>query len=210
MEFSDLRRDFGKYKLTGAGLPTEPVLLLKLWLEEVKNAAVDEFNAMVVSTVGKDGRPSSRVVLLKGITQSGGLVFYTNYLSRKGKELQAKPLACFHFFWPSFERQVRIEGMVNKLREEESESYFNSRPLQSRLSAIVSPQSETIDDLAELEKKRMHLLQGQTEIKRPENWGGYVLKPDYFEFWQGGKYRLHDRISYRLKDACWGIRRLAP
>ncbi|RLD42957.1 MAG: pyridoxamine 5'-phosphate oxidase [Bacteroidetes bacterium] len=210
MELSDLRRDFGKYKLIEMKLPDSPILMFRLWLEEVKVAGLDEFNAMVVSTVGRLGKPSSRIVLLKEITAQGGLVFYTNYLSRKGRDLEDNPFVSFHFFWTALERQVIIEGKLRKTSAKKSEDYFNSRPIESRLSAIISPQSETILSLKVLENRRNKLLQNPAQIKRPKNWGGYELTPELFEFWQGGKHRLHDRLRYRLMESKWKIDRLAP
>ena len=210
MELSDLRRDFGKYSIKETKLPVSPISLCKLWLEEARVADVDEFNAMVVSTVGNNSKPSSRIVLLKEITASGGLVFYTNYRSKKGRELNQNPFAAVHFFWPPLERQLRIEGEIIKTTAKKSDDYFYSRPLESQISAIVSAQSEKIENLSEFDVKREVLLKTPTNIKRPEYWGGYELKPEMFEFWQGGKYRMHDRIRYQLKKGNWRMDRLAP
>ena len=210
MELSDLRRDFGKYNLMETALPGSPISFFRFWLKEVETAGVDEFNTMVMSTVGIDGKPSSRIVLLKEITAKGGLIFYTNYLSKKGRDLADNPYASFLFFWAGFERQLRIEGKITKVTAKKSDDYFNSRPLESRLSAIISPQSEPIESFEVLDAKRIELAQHPEKIKRPENWGGYTLTPELFEFWQGGKYRMHDRIRYRLIASKWKMDRLAP
>lgn len=210
MELSDLRRDFGKYSLRDTKLPVLPISLFKVWLDEAKAHGMDDFNAMLVSTIGKQGKPSSRVVLLKEIAESGGLVFYTNYRSRKGRDLSQNPFAAFHFFWSPLERQLRIEGKVEKVSAKKSDDYFYSRPLESQLSAIVSAQGEIIKNLSELDEKRKEQLKNLKNIKRPEYWGGYELKAEMFEFWQGGKHRMHDRIRYRVEDDSWKIDRLAP
>jgi len=210
MELSDLRRDFGKNSLDEQEMPTRPVVQLKAWLVEAKNSSLSEFNAMVLSTAGADGKPSSRIVLLKEITERGGLVFYSNYRSKKGEDLQENPFAACHFFWPPLERQIRIEGKVVKMNTAKSDAYFYSRPVESRVSAIVSPQSEKIESLAELGEKADKLLKNPDAIKRPEHWGAYELLPELFEFWQGGKHRLHDRIRYRQEKGDWKKERLAP
>lgn len=210
MELSDLRRDFGKYGLDKSSCPELPDSLLLSWLSEAKNKGIKEFNAMVLSTVGTLKKPSSRIVLLKEITVSGALVFYTNYKSRKGIEILNNPFAALHFFWPELERQIRIEGTVEKTNSEKSDAYFNSRPVESRASAIVSPQSEKIDNLTALKERSQYLIENPDKIKRPETWGGYEFTPDLFEFWQGGKHRLHDRVSYNCKGNQWFKDRLAP
>ena len=210
MELSGLRHNFGKYSIKETKLPVSPISMFKLWLEEARVAGVAEFNAMMVSTVGDYGRPSSRIVLLKEITASGGLVFYTNYKSRKGRDLSQNPFAAFLFFWPPLERQIRIEGLVEKLSEQKSDDYFYSRPLESQISAIISAQSEKIESLSEFNEKREALLRSPKNIIRPKCWGGYELKPEMFEFWQGGKHRMHDRIRYQLNKGNWRMDRLAP
>ena len=210
MELSDLRREFGKYSLEEEKLPASPLPMFNYWLEKAKNAGINEFNAMVLSTVGKQGRPSSRIVLLKEVSPSGRLIFYSNYSSKKGRDLDLNPFAALLFFWRTLERQIRIEGFIEKLSKKKSDNYFYSRPPESQISAIVSAQSETIESLADLKNKREKLLKMPANIKRPENWGGYELKPEMFEFWQGGKHRMHDRIRYRLKKGDWKMDRLAP
>jgi pyridoxamine 5'-phosphate oxidase len=170
-----------------------------------------EPTAMVLSSVSPEMRPSSRVVLLKSVDEKG-FVFFSNYLSRKGMHLKANPFAALTFFWPLTERQVRIEGIVGKTDAEESDNYFYSRPLESRINAIISPQSQPIASRSHLETEREKLLLiGNAEnIKRPEHWGGYRLKPDRIEFWQGRPGRLHDRIQYLLEGDIWEVNRLAP
>ena len=210
MELSDLRRDFGKQSLDETKMLNSPIDLFLSWLEEAKATLRSEFNAMVLSTVGQMGTPSSRIVLLKEITDSGGMVFYSNYRSRKALDLKANPNAALLFFWAPLERQVRIEGRIRKLSAEKSDKYFYSRPFESQLSAIVSPQSETVKELSVLNKKRKILIETPQNVKRPEYWGGYELQAEMFEFWQGGQHRMHDRIRYRLKEGNWRRDRLAP
>lgn len=210
MDYSDLRRDFGKFGIDEKKLPANPVGLIKLWLEEAKMAGIPEFNAMVLSTVGRGLKPSSRIVLLKEITENEGIVFYTNYRSRKGEELRANPNASLNIFWNILEKQIRIEGKVSKTSLEKSVTYFRSRPLESQLNAIVSPQSEVIKDLHSLKTRAEELFVSGEKIRMPSYWGGYELIPEMVEFWQGGKNRLHDRIRYRFNGKVWAIDRLAP
>jgi pyridoxamine 5'-phosphate oxidase len=176
------------------------------------NSEIEEVNAMTLATVTAEGFPSARIVLLKGYTEEG-FVFFTNYQSHKGKELEQNPRACLVFFWKALERQVRIEGMVEKIAAADSEAYFQSRPVGSQIGAWASPQSTVIsgrevieNNVVELEKKYTN-----TSIPRPEHWGGYIVKPVNIEFWQGRSSRLHDRILYTAqKDLSWKIERLAP
>jgi pyridoxamine 5'-phosphate oxidase len=210
MDLSDLRRDFGKSGLSEDKLPVSPVTLLRNWLEEANASGIKEFNAMVLSTADTMGRTSSRVVLLKELEEDGSLIFYTNYLSRKGMDIKSNPQVSLNFFWREQERQIRIEGKARKTSREKSENYFKSRPLESQLSAIVSPQSEVIKDLLQLKKDADDLFISGQKITLPVYWGGYAVTPDRIEFWQGGKNRLHDRIRYHLKGAGWQRERLAP
>ena len=209
MNLSDLRRDFGKFGLDEGKLPDEPIDLLMSWLSEAKNAQILEYNAMVLSTVDHTGKPSSRIVLLKEI-KNDGLIFYSNYLSRKAKEIMLNPNVAVNFFWRELEKQVRIEGKITKTSREDSGDYFKSRPLESQLSAIVSPQSEVISGLGELKKETEELFVSGRKIKLPIFWGGYFITPELFEFWQGGKNRFHDRIRYKLTGGKWEKDRLAP
>lgn len=210
MDLADLRRDFGKFGLDMTKMPDDPILLLEKWLEQARESGIQEFNAMVISTVDRAGQPSSRVVLLKQVDEAGNLIFYTNYLSRKGREIRLNPRVSVNFFWRELERQVRIEGSAIKTSREVSETYFRSRPLESQLSAIVSPQSEEIDELSGLKQAAEQLFLSNKKIKMPDFWGGYAIEPHAFEFWQGGKNRLHDRLAYTRKGAAWTRKRLAP
>ena len=210
MDLSDLRRDFGRNPEQQTSWPDNPFLLFKIWIGEGIGAAISEANAMVLSTSGDDGRPSSRIVLLKEYNETVGFIFYTNYTSRKGKELAENPYASLHFFWREMERQIMIEGIVEKTTSERSTAYFNSRPIDSRVSAIVSPQSKVIDSLDKVQKWREELLANPDKIRRPSCWGGYHLVPDRFEFWQGGQYRLHHRMAYYSEDRGWTKKKLAP
>lgn len=204
----DLRKEYTLASLNEV-LP-DPVQQFDAWLHEAIDAKIPEPNGTTVSTVSTAGKPSSRVVLLRGFNAEG-FVFFTNYLSRKGQEMAERPVACMSFWWPALERQVRIEGTIVKVSPEESDAYFASRPRDSQLSAASSPQSEVIPD-KEVLFDRIEELEKQypAELPRPEHWGGYRLVPDYFEFWQGGPARLHDRFAYVLQDGKWTTERLAP
>lgn len=206
-----LRRDYTLSELDHQSIPDQPQALLADWLELALKHSEAEATAMILSTVaGK--RPSSRVVLLKELRPEG-LVFFSNYKSRKGKELEDNPFASLLFFWPWLERQVRVEGVVRRLEAEESREYFDSRPRESRISAIVSAQSREIElDRRILEEQYAALeaeLAGDNP-EMPEYWGGYLLDPDRVEFWQGRANRLHDRLLYRMTEGGWQISRLAP
>jgi len=210
MELSNIRKNFGLHRLIESNLPDNPFVLLKSWLKDIAKLKVPDFNAMVLSTVGKNNTPASRVVLLKDITEQGQLTFFTNYKSRKGNEISENNHVAVNFFWPAMERQIRIEGTVKKLSRNKSQLYFDSRPLESRISAILSPQSQKIKNLDELRLKAKEMMKSQHNITIPENWGGYSVSPEYFEFWQGGEDRLHDRLAYSLRNNNWKIERLAP
>ncbi|KGO83466.1 pyridoxamine 5'-phosphate oxidase [Flavobacterium beibuense] len=212
-DLSNYRRSYEKGELTEQNLPEDPISLFKKWFHEVEDfGAVAEVNAMTVSTIGKDGFPKARVVLLKQFTYEG-FIFYTNYNSEKGKAIEANPNVCLSFFWHELERQVIIKGVAEKVSENISDGYFESRPEGSRLGAIVSPQSEVIPSRDYLENK-LHDLENEykgKEIPRPKNWGGFIVKPVEVEFWQGRPNRLHDRIRYKLQeDFSWLTDRLAP
>jgi pyridoxamine 5'-phosphate oxidase len=206
----NLRRDFVKTSFDEKDANNNPFKQFEIWFEEAAKSNVNEPNGMVLSTVTKKGRPSSRVVLLRGLGDNG-FNFFTNYDSRKGKELKENSYACILFFWPELERQVRIEGKVVKASAEISDEYFNLRPRNSRVGAWASPQSKVIKNRQELEKLVAVVNTKYTEdIPRPKNWGGYILKATYYEFWQGRQSRLHDRICYTLKTGKWKKERLAP
>lgn len=207
---ASLRKEYNLKTIDPTDLPDDPVEAFRHWFDLALEEGVNEPNAMVLSTVTAEGRPASRVVLLKDLT-SQGLVFFTNYSSRKGKEMETKPFASVNFFWPELERQIRIEGKVVKVSKEISEAYFASRPKLSKAGAIVSSQSSVIESKDAMEKRMEELMQlPEEELHRPENWGGYNIIPDYYEFWQGRPGRLHDRIEYKLNDGVWVKSRLSP
>lgn len=211
VDISDLRRDFTLKTLDPQDVLQDPVEQFEVWFKESLEAEVLEPNAMNLATVGLDLKPSSRVVLLKQI-RKGGFVFFTNYDSRKAKQIEENPNCALTFIWNELERQVRIEGRVEKILPEESDSYFERRPIGSKLGAWSSPQSSIIPSREYLEglvadfEKRF----ADVDVKRPDNWGGYLVRPILVEFWQGRKSRLHDRIQYSNVNGGWEINRLAP
>lgn len=208
---ADLRKDYGQASLDEDEVLEDPMLQFTRWFEQALKAQVNEPNAMNVATVGRDGRPSSRIVLVKQFDERG-FTWYTNYDSRKGEELRAHPYAALLFFWSELERQVRIEGRVETTSAEESDKYFHSRPLKSRLSAIASQQSAPIAHRAALEQNYEAVeAQAGDAPARPANWGGFRLVPERIEFWQGRRSRFHDRIVYtRQEDGSWTRHRLQP
>lgn len=209
--FADLRREYGKAQIEISDFPANPIEAFQQWFDIAIKAELTDANAMVLSTSNKLNRPSSRVVLLKEVN-TRGLVFFSNYTSKKGRDLQENPNACLNFFWPQLERQIRVEGLVEKISESESDAYFSTRPRLSQAGAIVSAQSTEIVDRIDLEREMASLmnLSPESTLQRPENWGGYILIPDYFEFWQGRPGRLHDRICYEETKTGWRKFRLAP
>lgn len=207
-----LRQDYKAKSLSEKEISKSPFDQFKKWFEEAMEGQILEPNAMNLATVGPNNRPSSRIVLLKGFDEMG-FCFYTNYLSRKGREINKNPYASLVFFWPELERQVRIEGKIEKLSKERSEAYFHSRPIGSQLGAIASAQSQLLPDRMVLEQK-LALLEREYEgktIPKPAHWGGYRVQPFSIEFWQGRTNRLHDRLEYVLMEkGKWKIQRLAP
>jgi len=208
---ADLRKDYGQASLGDADVEDDPIAQFTRWFDEALRAEVNEPNAMNVATVDASGKPSSRIVLIKQF-DARGFTWFTNYTSRKGVELAANPHAAILFFWPELERQVRIEGRVERVDAQESESYFHTRPLKSRLAALASAQSAPIASRAALEENYDAVAEKFGEQPpRPENWGGYRLVPEYLEFWQGRRSRFHDRIVYaRQPDGSWARHRLQP
>lgn len=208
---ADIRKDYKLQTLLETDVATDPIVQFGKWWDEAINSAIDEVNAMTLATVDKNNIPSARIVLLKGYDKNG-FVFFTNYQSHKGQQLQQNPHACLVFFWKELERQIRITGTVEKISEEESDAYFTSRPAGSRIGAWASPQSSVIANRTVIEKKSKELEQqyGDNNIPRPPHWGGYIVKPTQIEFWQGRPSRLHDRIQYSLQKDRWVIERLAP
>ena len=212
-DLSDYRKSYDKSELLETNIPEDPINLFNKWFYETEDfGGVEEVNAMTVATIGLDGFPKSRVVLLKKFNEEG-FIFYTNYNSEKGKAIINNPNICLSFFWHTMERQVIIKGVAEKTTEIVSDNYFASRPDGSKLGAIVSPQSEIIPSREYLENKLKDLEQEfkGKDIPRPINWGGFLVRPIEVEFWQGRPNRLHDRIRYKLQeDFNWKIDRLSP
>jgi len=207
---ADMRKSYGLDDLDENRVASEPLQQFQNWLTEALEKGIPEPNAMTVATVGENGRPSTRPVLIKGLDERG-IVWYTNYDSRKGRELEANPFAALQFHWVELERVVRIEGEVVKVTAEESDAYFRSRPLSHRIGAWASHQSEVIGGRAEIVARAAEYgLKFGLNPPRPPQWGGYRLIPDYWEFWQGRSSRLHDRIAYIFEQNDWTRRRLSP
>jgi pyridoxamine 5'-phosphate oxidase len=209
-DLSQLRKSYERESLDEHASEADPLKQFERWLSEAISAELPEPNAMTLATVGADGRPSTRIVLVKGI-DARGIVWYSNYHSRKGRELAAHPQAALQFHWVELERVVRIEGSVTTVAPEESDAYYATRPLDSRIGAWASPQSEVIASRAVLVANAAKIsAQYLLHPPRPPHWGGYRLVPDRWEFWQGRPSRLHDRLRYRLAEGAWLRERLAP
>lgn len=208
---ADIRKDYKLRTLMEDDVKRDPIEQFTQWWGEAVSSKIEEVNAMTLATSSLDGIPFARIVLLKGLTKDG-FVFYTNYESNKAKQLADNPKAALVFFWKELERQVRIEGTIEKVSAEDSEAYFASRPVASKIGAWASPQSTVIPGRTILEDNviKYKELFGEENIPKPPHWGGYIVKPLKVEFWQGRRSRLHDRILYSLKDGRWNIERLAP
>lgn len=209
---ADIRKEYKLQTLSEEDVHTDPFMQFDKWWNEALTASIDEVNAMTLATASADGLPSARIVLLKSY-DSNGFVFFTNYESFKGKQMDENPRACLVFFWKELERQIRITGLVRKISAEASDTYFNSRPIGSQIGALVSPQSQVVQSRDWLMNREFELLkkfEGKP-VSRPANWGGYCVQPVTIEFWQGRANRLHDRIQFGLQEnGKWTIERLAP
>jgi pyridoxamine 5'-phosphate oxidase len=209
-DIAGLRKSYERAELDESASAADPLVQFRLWLDQAIDGKLPEPNAMTLATVGADGRPSTRVVLIKAL-DARGIVWYTNYESRKGRELAAHPAAALQFHWVELERVVRIEGLVDKVSAEESDAYFATRPLDSRIGAWASPQSRVVESRAVLVANAAKFgARYLLNPPRPPHWGGYRLRPDTWEFWQGRRSRLHDRLRYRLDGERWIRERLAP
>jgi pyridoxamine 5'-phosphate oxidase len=210
-QLQKLREDYSKHSLDESDVSSDPIEQFESWMKEAMKAEVPEPNAMTLSTVDAYNKPHSRVVLLKGI-ENGEFVFYTNQQSDKGNELEQNPNVALCFLWLELERQVRIEGTAEKLSQEESEEYFKQRPYKSQIGALASNQSSVVPNRKFLEKRFEELEEKYSEgnVPKPESWGGYRIKPEVIEFWQGRRSRLHDRIKFERVGNKWDIKRLSP
>ena len=210
-DFVAYRQEYGSQRLIVEKMHANPVKQFRLWFKEAERAGVKEPNTMTLATVSQQGQPTIRIMLMKEIADQG-LVFYTNFRSRKGREMEELPKAALNFYWQDLERQVRFDGTVTKVPDDESDEYFHTRPRGSQLGAWVSEQSEPIPsrDYLEAQLKVYETRYKEHDIPRPTHWGGYLLTPVRVEFWQGGPHRLHDRIQYSLNNEHWDLQRLAP
>jgi len=209
---ADIRKNYSKKKLTEAKCATDPVKQFAKWWKQALSSEIEEVNAMTLATASPDGVPAARIVLLKDFSKAG-FTFFTNYNSFKGQQLAENPKACLVFFWKELERQVRITGLIEKVDDQANDLYFHSRPVESQVGAVTSPQSQVIESREWLDgeyKKHKKELKGK-KIDRPPHWGGYLVKPVIIEFWQGRPGRLHDRLQYTLQEnGEWKMERLAP
>ncbi len=208
----DLRKEYSMASLDVALVTPSPIVQFEKWFSEAMEAKLPEPNAMNIATVSANGKPSSRMVLLKGI-ENNQFLFYSNYQSLKGRELEENPACALNFFWPELERQVRIEGLAERVSEEKSTAYFQSRPRGSQIGAWASPQSSVIADRTLIEKRAKDLeekFKNSPHLPKPKQWGGFSVEPFMIEFWQGRQSRLHDRIVYTKDKSGWKISRLAP
>jgi pyridoxamine 5'-phosphate oxidase len=209
MNIDSLRREYTSDGLSEASINPDPIKQFRDWFLEAVESKIEDVNAMTLASSSVGGIPSARIVLLKHFDEKG-FTFFTNYDSRKGAELETNPFGAILFYWKELNRQVRIEGKIEKVTESESDEYFNSRPVESQISAIISKQSFIIDSRKHLENKLAEFKKSKANIQRPNNWGGFRLVPDHIEFWQGRPNRLHDRILYQGSNEKWKMSRLAP
>jgi len=206
----NIRRQYRNKVLSTGNVSPDPIKQFTKWFEEVLKCSFLEPNAMTLATSTKEGKPAARVVLLKGFNDKG-FVFYTNYKSRKGKEIESNPFGCLLFYWDELSKQVRIEGKIEKVSKEESDAYFKTRPFKSRIGAWASNQSSVIESRSVIVRSFLkYLMEFGRNVPLPPTWGGYRLIPEYYEFWQGRPNRLHDRIRYTKQKTGWKIERLAP
>ena len=211
MDMFNLRKEFSLRTLDITEVESDPIAQFNVWFDEAVKSGEDEPNAMILSTATLNGKPSSRAVLLKQVKPEG-FIFFTNYDSRKGRQLDMNPYCALNFYWKELERQIRIEGVATPINEYESDRYFEARPSKSNLGAWASPQSKVISDRGSLERLVADFetkFEGKV-ITRPKNWGGYIIRPYMVEFWQGRENRLHDRLQYNRENEIWTIQRLAP
>lgn len=211
MNIEDVRNDYQKSELKDSDIEKDPINQFEIWFEFAMKSKIAEPNAMTLATSSTDGKPSARIVLLKGYSHKG-FVFYTNYMGRKALEIETNPFAAIVIYWKELERQIRIEGKIEKVKRADSDNYFLSRPLESRISAVVSNQSQVVNTRETLEIKWETFLKENFDksFPRPDYWGGYILIPAAIEFWQGRPNRLHDRILYSKSNGEWEINRLEP
>lgn len=210
--YQDLRREYAHSSLDAANVLADPIQQFEKWFDEAVQANITEPNAMHLATVNEAGKPSSRIVLLKAV-EAGSFVFYSNYQSKKGRELEQNPACALTFFWAEIERQVRIEGVASRVDDKTSEAYFQSRPRGSQIGAWSSPQSAVIKDRKILEERALQMekkFETLQVLPKPQQWGGFTIEPLLIEFWQGRASRLHDRLQYTKIDGQWRIDRLAP
>lgn len=208
-ELANIRKEYLKGSISIDTMPENPLEALQTWVNQAIESEVEEPTAMNIATISSGKFPNSRVVLLKEIN-SEGLVFFTNYKSQKGQDIATNPNVAINFFWPELERQVRIHCVASKVSDLDSDTYFYSRPKTSQVGAIVSAQSAEIGKDEDLESKITEIIESNLEIKRPEYWGGYILVPEYFEFWHGRASRIHDRVAYSKTTGAWIKKRLSP
>lgn len=209
-DIKDYRTDYGKQELNRKDLPENPIQLFNAWLQEAMDTIEKDANAFTLSTVDANDFPSTRILLLKEVSDNG-FVFYTNYNSQKGRQMQLNSKVALNFFWPSLERQVRVQGLVKKVSDVVSDSYFQSRPYKSQIGAWASEQSSSLESRACLEEQFHHFSKKYPQkVPRPQHWGGYIVKPKNIEFWQGRASRLHDRFTFTLHQGKWKVHRLFP